>query len=390
MGTHNLGALKIDWTTQSVDGEEQHVLVLNGKVIRASEARFGALDDRECAVEIYDTNAAREIAQYRFREIAEHVDRLALHLDLTWDALMYVQVTFRDGYLPHAEGTVRFEFGDLRFKANEWAKPYSLAQFAEALSTAAREFKGTPRLEFYREAPNLEIGFGLQSRFDSSAVVIETVESLARTAKILSDEAVRTAVRKTREHSVVVFFEFPSPIRSACEQYLLYFVQFLEDMGIKSYPELKDEGGKILFSITPKDDNSALATIRSALDFYLQFPRMPEFDVVAAGFSDVAVVQLKANVLHLQSQLELARAVLQAKDATIQSLNLAMFQQQLLLSGSQAQKPEPIALLATEDSEPIIGDTVHVTPYKGKLLKVDLPTILRRLKRAFASGQRKR
>ena len=76
----------------------------------------------------------------------------------------------------------------------------------------------------------------------------------------------------------------------------------------------------LLFSVIPKDGASALLEIQRALATYLQLPSLPEFAATAAGLPGAAVFQLQANVSFLQSQIELARAVVQAKDAAIQSL----------------------------------------------------------------------
>jgi CheY-like chemotaxis protein len=189
------------------------------------------------------------------------------------------------------------------------------------------------------------------------------------------------------EDSLVTLFRFPPGIRSCCSQYLLYFVQFLEDLGIKADSEIKEDAGRILFSVTPADGTSALGKIKEALEVYLDLPRNPEFNATADEFSDIAVSQLKANVFFLKSQLELAQAMLETKSATIEALNLTVYQHRQLLTGPSADQTTPKAKTSSE-SEPIIGDTVHLTKYEGKFVKVDLPTILRRLKRSFGIGEK--
>jgi len=87
-------------------------------------------------------------------------------------------------------------------------------------------------------------------------------------------------------------------------------------------------------------------------------------------------------VFFLQSQLELAKSTIQAKDAAIQALDFTVFQQrQLLESGDSNRVP------SSKHEEPILGDTIHLTEYKGKGFRIDLPTIFRRLKRSFGAGR---
>jgi hypothetical protein len=66
-------------------------------------------------------------------------------------------------------------------------------------------------------------------------------------------------------------------------------------------------------------------------------------------FQDIAVIQSRANILFLQSQLELAKAVVQAKDASIQALDFVVFQQRQLLSEpskSHGENVEPLLVKA--------------------------------------------
>src|SRR5215469_11433116 len=65
--------------------------------------------------------------------------------------------------------------------------------------------------------------------------------------------------------SVSKLFTFPAPIKSACEQYLLYFGQFLSDLGIQTQTELAENAARVLFSVTPIDATQALSQIRDAL-----------------------------------------------------------------------------------------------------------------------------
>jgi hypothetical protein len=178
-------------------------------------------------------------------------------------------------------------------------------------------------------------------------------------------------------------------VKTACAQYLTYFIQFLEDLGVKADSEIKENAGRVLFSVTPKDGPSALGQIREALDAYLRLPRNPEFGSESAEFGGVAVSQLKANVFFLHSQLALAQAMIEAKDARIEALDLTVYQQRQLLTGVSVEKPASSSQDWDQD-EPILGDTVHLTKYEGKIVKIDFPTILRRLKRSFGVAESKK
>jgi len=231
-------------------------------------------------------------------------------------------------------------------------------------------------------------GFGLECDIRSmEASVKAEIEYWSDKVRHISETAMELVLKNVRQDSVITFFKFPAPVKAACEQYLIYFAQFLNDLGIKAESEIKEEAGRVLFSVTPQDGPAALEKIKEALEAYLDLPQNPEFSTAAGDFPDAAVAQLKANVFFLQSQLALGQAMLQTKDATIEALSLTVFQQRQLLSG-RTPTNEPPERDDAAKSEPILGDTVHLTKYEGKLLKVDLPTILRRLKRSFGIGEK--
>ena len=86
-------------------------------------------------------------------------------------------------------------------------------------------------------------------------------------------------------------------------------------MGIEADAELKEESHRVLFAVTPRTGQEGLERIRDALDAYLRFPGAPDMAGLVARYPDTAVAQLYANVLHLQSQVVLAKSALQMKDA---------------------------------------------------------------------------
>jgi len=181
--------------------------------------------------------------------------------------------------------------------------------------------------------------------------------------------------------AVNMAFEFPSAIKSACEQYLLYFVQFLRDLGIEANAEVREQASNVLFSVTPVDKEQALGKIREALQVYLGLSHLPEFGTVAAQFGDVAVSQLQANVYHLRSQIMMARAFLEMKNASIAAKDeqIALLQERIDLRDFQPKKEER----KNEDKEDIVKNMVAVKKYDLKFIEINLPELLRKLKRRF-------
>ena len=138
------------------------------------------------------------------------------------------------------------------------------------------------------------------------AVIEDELKRFCRTFQLLHREAVDILTYKARNKSVSKFFDFPPEASVACEQYLLYFSQFLRDLGVEATADLKHEAGRLLFTVTPANTEEALENIQAALSVYLALPANPISDPSAED--DVEVQRLSANIDHLKGQLRLAQA----------------------------------------------------------------------------------
>jgi hypothetical protein len=105
------------------------------------------------------------------------------------------------------------------------------------------------------------------------------------------------------KNSLLTSFSFPDELKVPCEQYLLYFAQFLRDLGINATPNLKEEAGKVLFSVTPNDDIEALDRIREALAVYLNLPSSPV--LYNDSFQSMQLKQQVENLQHSQRMKEM-------------------------------------------------------------------------------------
>ena len=101
-------------------------------------------------------------------------------------------------------------------------------------------------------------------------------------------------------------FDFPPDVRVVCEQYLQYFVNFLQDVGVKATANIEhDKLGRTLFKVQPENPKIALATIREALEIYLELPMSPLVD--EENISDSKMLILRAEINTLKTRLDLAQ-----------------------------------------------------------------------------------
>ena len=135
------------------------------------------------------------------------------------------------------------------------------------------------------------------------------------------------------KNSLLTSFSFPEELKVPCEQYLLYFAQFLKDLGINATPNLKEEAGRVLFSVTPTEDIEALDKIREALAVYLNLPSSPI--VYDESLKSMRLKQQIDNLQHSQKMAEmefrLAHKVIESQDKIIEEKNVTIEQQSKII-----------------------------------------------------------
>jgi len=221
--------------------------------------------------------------------------------------------------------------------------------------------------------------FGVSIELPVNAVIAD-VFRLSEWAAELAEKVEEYLLGHNPQNSILLRFEFPPEIRTACGQYLLYFAQFLRDLGIAADTQVKEEANAILFGVTPCNERQALAAIREALALYLRLPDSP-IGVVWEPKLDVAAAQLLANVHHLKAQLMLAQAVLQAKDASIAALQAETDFLKTKLNLLQYVPEKNTSTNSASESESVIEGVLAVKKFDWKFLQIDVPELLRRLKR---------
>jgi hypothetical protein len=358
-------------------------LTLNGQLIEGvSVDRYkNRIGSERLSVSVYDTEASTLLMLCRLAEIAKQIDDLTLQIpEAINEYFDQVKIVLRD-----YDGIEALRF-DFRFDTDVtlWAKSWSITDFVSTLISVVED-RGILGLSCnqpgeYVLDPPLTLSAEPHTPGDT---VQQVLQHWLPIIKDVCEEAETILATTTRKEALVALFQFAPEIKTTCEQYLLYFVQFLEDLGISATADLQEQARGVLFTVTPKSGPEALERIREALDIYLQMPLRPDLDAEVTRHTDIAVRQYAANVLHLRSQLTLAQAVLEAKDATIENLQAANLQYKQLLGAkpqSQGQLSGSGAGNAQGD-EDILGGAVTITKYTGKGFQVNLPLIFRELRR---------
>jgi hypothetical protein len=350
-------------------------LIVDGKELEQSVALSGGSDGRFSALLWGD--AARSAGGVPISELATHFNEIQFSLP----DVRAMQLSWAFDFLDiRCEEREPKEMRRVIFKIDQdfdlWSAPFSISDLSAAMRAVVTAH---PELGFlyWQGDHNLRKGFGVSM----SARANDSLMTILSSAQLLEFEN-HVEAALARDKLIRLQFEFPSPVRNGCEQYLIYFVQFLRDLGIEAEGELKEDAQKVLFSVKPRDQGEALGKIWKALAVYLQAPGSRELGAEPSLSNDIAVLQWKAQVAHLQGQLHIAAAILQAKDAAIAAKDSEL----TLLKNMDLRmylQPEPAPKAEENTNEPLMP-FVEVKPLTVKdAVVIDLPAIVRSLKRRF-------
>ncbi|MGP7735791.1 hypothetical protein [Oceanimonas smirnovii] len=173
-------------------------------------------------------------------------------------------------------------------------------------------------------------------------------------------------------NKIVAKFQFAPEAQQACTSYLLYFIEFLRDMGINANGRIENHESKVLFTVEPKSKNESLTVISQALAMYLSSsevdtgsiaPIVDELDPL----TELKIEKLKNEIDRLKSSLRTNEAILR-------------YQDRLLTNSEQVTKlpKQPLEGLCEvyvddkkQDKGSFLGGGVRLGVYKKAGLEID-------------------
>ena len=332
-------------------------LVVDGKVDEGSFVNL-LLHGRR-TVFVSETDVADRLFDMRCSELATHFAGVGLPVR---DGAPVTEIYFY--WCASEMGSRPRVYFSVPLDLRNWRRPWTPVEFVDTLAEVARDFADSEitvdQAAYLRNVSGV-ISFPLLSQCCSAREVLKT--RLPIVLSVLDETSIRLASCPTAT-LVSETFTFLDGISIPAQRYLLYFTQFLADLGIGATSELKQGPGTVLFAVKPLSKDAALERIREALKLYLHLPTHPDFLEASAAFKNPAVVDLRAAVMDLRVQLASVKA-------SLNGLRLS--------SGRRRGRARTMAEL----EEPLVGRFLTVKPYEGKWYKINLPLLLRSLKRTL-------
>ena len=334
------------WTDQlMVDGLLDEQSIVNGAGDRLR-------------VKVVNPAFAERFAEMRCSEFQAHFRGLMLPI---WNQSPIEHVYLNWQTVPdHPEPTIEFEIPlDLR----TWCHPWTPVDFIDGLTVAASE-PHSERISI-RDDMYLKYGVGYIV-FPLAAVthgerIREVVERYVPIAAALLNETTSRLQSQVPERVTLSLSRFPERLSFAIQQYMLYSFQFLCDLGIEANLSVKHAESEVLFSYTPTGKGDSLARMIEALQLYLRFPAESEFPPAGSDTSDIALQELGHAV-----------ALVRERGGAIEH--------HVRIAGRHASNA---ATHRKDDEESLISGYATVRPLRISLVDIELPEILRRVKRVL-------
>lgn len=329
---------------------------------------------------LYDDEIIREILELPIYELGKEVIILQFKSNsLDFNLYGYEQLEFTTP--KYYDSNYRLVIS-LHHEPLHWVKPYSIYDYWKAIANEIKKIS------------NHNISMRNDSNEDDDYlngidIVINisdtdwTIQSYLNEYLPICKNMINCVVDKLSQprDGFSIEFDFPNEIKAPCEQYLMYFAQFMMDLGVKVNSEISHKGQSTILSVIPENQDEALSNIKDALSAYVNLPQ----ENINAAFDpskDIAVAQLEFNVNNLNNQLLLVKSTMIAYEHTIQAQKIALDAFQI--------KEQPNTLLLSkepekeDDIEPVFGKLFQVKKYDKNGVVIDYPELVRALKRKFS------
>lgn len=314
--------------------KDEFEFTLNGKVVDKTTVRLRK--DKESGNDFFEIHSKNEKFFEQIRELSLNdfppLFYLNFEIDLIWlNSGIYPTIWFITNETSKNNEDKSFEIAlDYHTNLYDWRSNYTFYNYFDELKKVTDESK-VIKVQTHDNNGDLDYGFLVKQvdRVPGNSQISKVLNEFLSNLKDTNFKVVQNLTSFSSQHLLNTSFDFPEEIKFFCEQYLLYFAQFLRDLGINATSNIKEEAGKVLFSVTSTDDVEALDKIRAALAVYLHLPSSPI--VYDESFAAMRQKQQIENLQHSQKMIEmefrLSQKVIESQDKIIRQKDTLIEQQ---------------------------------------------------------------
>lgn len=226
-----------------------------------------------------------------------------------------------------------------KYQISEWNKSFNFFKFSGYLEERLEEHGFTvEELTIEYDVAFLSISVILEDEGIAQSQIEQVIDKYRK----ISEELASYLSNDDIKHHLLRVFNFPKGYQHICSQYLVWFGEFLESVGISALISVNQHSHGTEIVVSSEHTEQMFHQIEVLFTQYLSLPYaefLPASNYEPSPEHQFILTQLQTQISHYKAQLEMKSASLQMKDTTIQSL-----QNQLLLLESM-QGSEEVELL---------------------------------------------
>lgn len=235
------------------DRFQSYQMIIDGVETKGTEVIYKfitSMNQKAYEIRCFDKKYSKTVAENVLLESYQPLIDVSLDYDVDWGDNVSIYIRAEDYEI------VFTCHPDLE----KWNQYYTFQQYCNELAGILMDIKDD-RIKFktYKEESYYVNAFEITLPFEFTQGPISY--GIAICSNIISNlhsKVVTALAENSTANSISLLFDFPEEVRVPCEQYLLYFAQFLLDLGVKATSNISNNGGTTLFSVTPLNREEAL------------------------------------------------------------------------------------------------------------------------------------
>jgi hypothetical protein len=204
------------------------------------------------------------------------------------------------------------------FNWEEWDHPVTIQEFLECYKDEIERIGFNSKITKEEGWASLDID--LIVRQDE---IIKQVEPFIIKIKEAYQYLLIKLIRNKSKDLFVKIFEFPKHYESICSQYLIWFGEFLQNIGVDASVSAENNNGQTSIIVSPKYASKITDNIEMLFYQYISLPYSEYLPALDAGISTenkFKVQMLTSQIENFKSQIQMKDAVIEMKDISIMNL----------------------------------------------------------------------
>jgi hypothetical protein len=163
----------------------------------------------------------------------------------------------------------------------------------------------------------------MMSKNETELKIIDKIEILNNLFEKSKNDSIEALTHSKSKELFIRMFDFPSDYANICSQYLMWFGEFLKNLGIEADVSTENKDGKTSLTVSPAENGEMLEQIEELFHTYLSLPYVkvlpPEQDISPQNLHayQTAIFQVQ----HLGTQIQMKDAAIASYQATNTTLS---------------------------------------------------------------------